>query len=86
MVETTYSEWTFHNETAAEDDAAKHSLSMANETNFLPPEKEQTDSWTFAVLAIFTILAVVLLSVTAYKNFPHRSRRNSYEEIANMVV
>jgi len=78
------SEWSFHNESALKD--AKYNLSLANTTTFLPPEKEQPESWTFAVLIIFSGLAAILISVTAYKTCSRRSKRHSYEEIENLVV
>jgi hypothetical protein len=79
----TFSEWTFHNETAKTDDTKD---SLSNTTTFLPPEKEQNDQWTYTVLAIFSILALALFAVTACRNYREHTRRNSYEEIANIVV
>ena len=77
------SEWSFHNMTAADDLLYNVSVASKNATSILPREAEQTETWAITVLAIFTALAVILCTITAYRR---RRKRHNYEEIESVVV
>ena len=66
---------------------ATNNDSAANATTILPPEAEQTESWTMAILSIFSFLALSLCTATAWERFSQRrNRRRDYQEIENLVV
>jgi hypothetical protein len=79
------SEWTVrHNESSEAD--MQFNITAANVTTLLPPEAEQTETWAYAILSIFSILAVALCTAAAWQRFSERRNRRGYQEIENLVV
>jgi hypothetical protein len=52
----------------------------------LPPEREPTETWAIAILALFSSMAISLCIVTGWRRWCTNKRRAGYQEISNLVV
>jgi hypothetical protein len=55
-------------------------------TLVLPSEQEPTETWTIAIVALFSSMAVTLCTVTAWRRWCRNKRRDGYHEVSNIVV
>lgn len=55
-------------------------------TLVLPTEKDPTETWTIAIVALFSSMAISLCTVTGWRRWCRDKRREGYHEITNLVV
>jgi hypothetical protein len=64
----------------------RNNYSESKSTLVLPSEKEPTETWTIAIVALFSSMAITLCAVTAWRRWCRNKRRDGYQEVSNLVV